>query len=283
MASKDEEIGHVSDTALLVAACRAMETARPDGLVRDPFAERLAGARGMAIAQSTPGLELLCFGVGIRSRFIDRLLTDALTTLTIRTVVSVGSGLDTRPWRLDLPADLRWIEVDFPAMLDYKSSHLNPDEPRCGLEHVAADLNDASGRQAVFSAAGTAPALMITEGLLMYLPAATVEALATESVTMSGIRHWILDLTSPEMARRAGMDSRTAVQNVRAPGHLDGAGILDAVRRSGWTLIKHLSYTRDVLEAATERVMAIVRQQGGPEAMAIPADDFSGIHLFGRG
>jgi len=33
-----DQIQHVSDTALMVAACRAIETARADGLVRDPFA-----------------------------------------------------------------------------------------------------------------------------------------------------------------------------------------------------------------------------------------------------
>jgi O-methyltransferase involved in polyketide biosynthesis len=32
------EIAHVSDTALMTAACRAMETQRPHGLIRDPFA-----------------------------------------------------------------------------------------------------------------------------------------------------------------------------------------------------------------------------------------------------
>jgi O-methyltransferase involved in polyketide biosynthesis len=52
MSSEEQQIVPVSDTALMVAACRAMETPRPDGLVRDPLAERLAGERGMASAQS---------------------------------------------------------------------------------------------------------------------------------------------------------------------------------------------------------------------------------------
>jgi len=51
MDSADSEISHVSDTALMVAAARAMETARPDGLVRDPYAERLAGERGMQVEE----------------------------------------------------------------------------------------------------------------------------------------------------------------------------------------------------------------------------------------
>jgi hypothetical protein len=35
--------------------------------------------------------------------------------------VSLGCGLDARPWRLDLPADLRWIEADLLDMLEIQS------------------------------------------------------------------------------------------------------------------------------------------------------------------
>ena len=63
-----EQIQHVSDTALMVAACRAIETARADGLVRDPFAERLAGPRGEAILHSISGWQVMCFGIGVRTR-----------------------------------------------------------------------------------------------------------------------------------------------------------------------------------------------------------------------
>ena len=41
------EIAHVSVTELMTAACRALETERPDGLIRDPFAAQLAGERVM--------------------------------------------------------------------------------------------------------------------------------------------------------------------------------------------------------------------------------------------
>ena len=39
-------IDNISDTARWVAVYRAQETARPDAIFRDPFAERLAGERG---------------------------------------------------------------------------------------------------------------------------------------------------------------------------------------------------------------------------------------------
>src|SRR5258708_35658248 len=121
MDSVNHEISHVSDTALMVAAARAMETARPCyGLVHDPFAERLAGERGMAILREIDRFGQLTFGVGMRSRFLDQLLLQVLGEGEADTVLQMGAGLDARPWRPDLPGDLRWIEVGFPGMLDYK-------------------------------------------------------------------------------------------------------------------------------------------------------------------
>src|SRR5262249_43663862 len=124
------DITHVSDTALLVAACRAIEAEEPDAFVRDPFAARLAGGRGMAIFRAYQGGEIMRFAMGVRTRFIDDLLMELLASKKIATVASVGCGLDARPWRLDLPAELRWLEVDFPDMLDYKESVMAEETPR---------------------------------------------------------------------------------------------------------------------------------------------------------
>jgi methyltransferase (TIGR00027 family) len=274
------EIAHVSDTALMVAACRAMETDRPDGLVRDPFAAQLAGERGFAIARALSGLDTMCFGVGVRSRFLDKLVVETVTEHRIATVLSIGAGLDSRPWRLDLPSSLRWIEVDFPAMLDYKDDVMAAIAPKCRRERLAADVNDPSGRQSIFHAAGDGPTLMTTEGLLMYLPAATIEALAATAP----VGHWLLDVASLEMARRVHMDSYQSIENVRAADHLDGIGILDVLIRHGWIGLRHLKYgQRDVLEFAAERIFAMFRNLT-PEQMPKPLseDDPSGVHLLGR-
>src|SRR6267142_3474272 len=135
-------ITHVSDTALLIAGCRAVEAERPDALVRDPFAARLAGDRGIAMFRALPHPEIMGFGMAVRTRFIDELILNSLASTGLGTVVSIGSGLDTRPWRLHLPPDLRWIEIDLPAVLDYKNDLLAAERPRCRRERLPADVND---------------------------------------------------------------------------------------------------------------------------------------------
>src|SRR5580704_13056547 len=135
-----EAIEHISDTALLVAAARAAETRMEDGLVDDPYAARLAGPRGIALARSGSPSRWRSFGIGLRSRFIDEFLSSELQDGTIDCVLSLGAGLDARPWRLPLPNRLRWIEVDFAPILDYKHGILKGVTPRCRIERIIADV-----------------------------------------------------------------------------------------------------------------------------------------------
>jgi len=277
------EIQHVSDTALMVAACRALETERPDGLVRDPFARRLAGTRGEPILHAITGWQLMCFGVGVRTRFLDDLVIDTIARESIQVVLSVGAGLDTRPWRLELPAHLRWIEADFPEMLNYKMQAMAGEEAKCRLERVAADVTRAAQREALFAAAAGVPSLMITEGLLMYLPGAAVEGLAADAA-WHGVRRWLMDSSAMDLARRIGMDARGFIQSVRAPGYLEGVPLINAVRGNGWSQLRFRSYARDSAEVAAERIAAMMRPylEKGIPLPAAPVDDSSGVYLFGR-
>ena len=281
MHSEDGDILHVSDTALMVAAARALETARPDGMVHVPFAERLAGARGKAMLQGVERTMILTFGVGIRSRFMDELLLGLVGGGRIDTVINLGAGLDTRPWRLELPAELHWIEVDLPAMLEYKSSVLAADAPRCRLERIAADLSDSGGRAAAFAGAGPRT-LLITEGLLMYLSEETVEAIAECAARAA---YWMVEVASAEFAKRVGMSTCQSIENVRAAGSIDGVHILRIIERHGWKQFAERSYARDVMTAAPERVKAFVQARlaaGAALPEPPPAGDPSGVHLFER-
>jgi len=95
MAEGDGKITHVSDTALMIAACRAYENGLEDAFVHDPFAARLAGERGAAMLGALQHANVLRLGIAIRTRFVNELLLDALATHPITTVLSVGCGLAT--------------------------------------------------------------------------------------------------------------------------------------------------------------------------------------------
>jgi O-methyltransferase involved in polyketide biosynthesis len=54
---------------------------------------------------------------------IDRIIGDAVAN-GADMVVNLAAGLDARPYRLTLPSQLQWIEVDLPDLLAYKTEQL---------------------------------------------------------------------------------------------------------------------------------------------------------------
>src|SRR5258707_988944 len=62
-------------------------------------------------------------------------------------IVNCAAGLDARPYRMQLPSTLQWIEADLPGILAYKKDLLADDKPTCQLERVAVNLADVSERR----------------------------------------------------------------------------------------------------------------------------------------
>ncbi len=194
-------ITHVSDTARWTALYRATESARSDALFRDPLAERLAGEQGRAIVAKTPIMSRSGWWLVARTKIIDDAISAAIADGCDR-VLNLAAGLDTRPYRLDLPPDFQWIEADLPQMLEQKAELLADQVPRCRLTRSAVDLADPVAREAFFDKAlnGATNALVLTEGLLMYLEDGDVTALS-EALNRPEVGWWMFDFGGPGLKR----------------------------------------------------------------------------------
>src|SRR4030095_13947489 len=200
MSTREPLVRNISDTALLAAVYRARETERADALFRDPFARRLAGERGEQIAKSLAFSEKHAWSWFTRTYLFDQLIDQCLQQ-GCDLVVNLAAGLDARPYRLNLPASLKWIEVDLPDITDYKEAILSNEKPSCVLERVRLDLADVEGRRTLFQrlAAESRKALVVCEGLIIYLSAAEVESLAQDLRSIEPFRYWLFDLVSPAL------------------------------------------------------------------------------------
>ena len=195
-------IRNISDTALWVAIFRARETERQDALFRDPFARKLAGERGEQIAKLMQAGLRYEWPYTARTVRFDQIVTEQIKQGTDM-VINLAAGLDTRPYRMDLPSSLQWIEVDLPGMIDYKEEILREEKPRCALERVRLDLSDVSGRCALFQKLGrnAKKVLVVTEGLLVYLTREEVSALGRDLAAQDNFREWAIDLCSPGLLK----------------------------------------------------------------------------------
>lgn len=212
-------IENVSDTARWVAVYRAMETARPDALFRDPYAERLAGERGHQIARELKRGGQLAWAMIVRTAVLDEMILDRVRNGGVDTVINLAAGLDTRAWRLELPRSLRWFDVDLPAMIAYKSAAMRDEPPVCQYEAVAVDLTSDTARTEVLRRVGgvARTALVITEGLLVYLGDEKVASLARALHDVPSIRWWLSDIASPRLLVMMTKQWGTAVSAGNAP------------------------------------------------------------------
>jgi len=212
-------IQHVSDTARWVALYRAMESDRPDALFRDPYARKLAGEQGERIVGSMRKGRAWAWPMIVRTAVIDELILRTIAQEGVDTVLNLAAGLDTRPYRLPLPASLTWIEVDFPDVIAYKTGELADARPVCALQHVGVDLTDAARRRALFDQIGAAArrVLVVSEGLLIYLPPEQVAALGRDLASPASLRWWLIDLGSPRLLKMMEKTWGRAVAAGNAP------------------------------------------------------------------
>lgn len=212
-------IQNVSDTARWVAVYRAMETARPDAIFRDPYAERLAGEHGVKIVEEMKQGRAMAWAMIVRTAVMDEMILARIAQGGVDTVLNLAAGLDTRAWRLPLPPELHWVDVDLPGMTEYKALHMRDAQPVCRYEAIAADLTNVAIRDALFSQLDRTARtmLIITEGLLIYLSPDEVASLTRAIHAMRSARWWITDIASPMLLEWMSKSWGRAVEKGNAP------------------------------------------------------------------
>jgi methyltransferase (TIGR00027 family) len=226
-------IESISDTARWMAYARALESERSDALFNDAFARRLAGEAGEAIAHEIGTVDLITRSIAVRTAVLDELILETVRQNQVDLVLNLAAGLDTRPWRLPLPGDLRWVDVDLPHVLEFKAGVIGPEQARCKYESLPANVVDSKARAGVLQHCdGARQALVVTEGLLVYLSPAQVTALARALRQQVAIRWWLTDLTGPR-----ALEMLQRVWGPRLPGAKFQFGPADSVDffgRLGW-------------------------------------------------
>jgi methyltransferase (TIGR00027 family) len=177
----------VGVTATMVAAGRAMASKAETPLINDPYAEPLVRAVGVdffvkmldgdvdlsLIPNASPDrTQAIVDGMGVRTKYFDDYLLAAVAT-GVRQVVILASGLDSRAYRLDWPAETVVYEIDQPQVIEFKTTTLADlgAEPAATRRTVPIDLR--ADWPAALRAAGLdadAPTAWLAEGLLIYLP-----------------------------------------------------------------------------------------------------------------
>jgi methyltransferase (TIGR00027 family) len=192
----------VGATATMIAAGRAMATKDPRGLINDPFAEPLVRAVGLdffvklidgeidfsTIENASPArTQAIINGIVVRTNYFDSYLV-AAADAGVRQVVILASGLDSRAYRLDWPAETVVYEVDQPQVIEFKTTTLAGLGAQPTAERRTVPIDLRYDWPTALQAAGfdpQAPTAWLAEGLLIYLPPEAQDRLFDDITALS--------------------------------------------------------------------------------------------------
>ena len=281
--STEPMIRNISDTACWAAIYRARETDRPDALFRDPFARRLAGARGEHIANTIPDGNKNLWTWVTRTYLFDQFVAQQVKE-GVDMVINLAAGLDARPYRMALPSSLQWIEVDLPEILTYKEEILSGQKPVCSLERIQLDLANISARRELFDKLSKRAkrVLIVSEGFVTYLAPDEVGALAKDLAVPPSFQRWVLDMMSPGLLKMLQKRMGPQLKQAGAPfkfGPPEGPEFFSSF---GWKPIK----VRSLFKTAAKlnrlpfflHLLSFLPESKGPQGSNL----WSGICLFAK-
>ena len=276
-------IRNISDTARWAAVFRARETAQPDAFFRDPYAARLAGAKGEEIAKKVKFAMQHTWSWITRTILADAVLEHELANGTDM-VINLAAGLDARPYRMNLPPNLQWVEVDLPEITEYKEEILKAETPKCKLRRIKADLSDAQARHRVFAELGpfAKRAVIISEGLLVYLPAEQAGALAKDLASQPSFQRWIVDVVSPGLLKMMQKRMGKELVEANAPlvfGPIEGPAFFT---KYGWRPLEVHSLLHNAPKKRLPLMMKIFAKFPEPKDGVAGNRPWSGIVLLER-
>ena len=197
--TNDQNLSNVAETLLITLYIRAMESQRPDALIKDGKAVELVTRmsydferiRQIKMDEADKGTIVL------RNREFDRYVRDFLTRHPEAVVVHIGCGLDSRFERVD-NGKVEWYDLDVPEVIELRNKFIGGEQGRYHL--LACSAFDLKWMDTV-SVHRACPFLFVAEGVFMYFKEAQIRQLVLAMQARFPGAELVFDAFSPYLVR----------------------------------------------------------------------------------
>jgi O-methyltransferase involved in polyketide biosynthesis len=195
----NQDLSGVAETLLVTLYIRAMESQRPDALLKDEKAVALVTQmsydfdRIKQIKMDEDDKVTLI----LRNREFDRYVRDFLARYPEAVVVHIGCGLDSRFERVD-NGKVEWYDLDLPEVIELRRKFIGDEGIRYHL--LGCSAFDSTWLDAV-SVHRQRPFLFLAEGVLMYFKEAQVKWLVLTLRDRFPGAELVIDAFSPFLVR----------------------------------------------------------------------------------
>jgi methyltransferase (TIGR00027 family) len=241
----------VARTAFYCCILRADDAASPRPVCGDALAARFVDdevRRGLEVPlrHRAPAASNVA-----RHRLIDDLVRRRLAEDTATRIILLGAGFDTRAFRM---SGGRWWEIDDPALLAFKEERLPAAGAPNPLVRIPISFQTESLAEHLAPLGGNDRALVIVEGVTMYLADETLAELARAVRSAFPHATLICDLMTPGFARTFGRRLRRDLARLGADFRRRRGHPRRIVERAGYAARERLSIVGRAREVGTFRI-----------------------------
>lgn len=186
-----------------------------------------------------------------RHRLIDDLVRRRLAEDPATPIILLGAGFDTRAFRM---VGGRWWEIDDPALLAFKEERLPANGAPNPLVRIPVSFQTGRLAEHLMSLAGDERALVIVEGVTMYLADETLAELTRAVRSALPRATLICDLMTPGFARTFSRGLRRDLERLGAGFGARREPPRRIVERTGYAARERHSIVGRAREAGTFRM-----------------------------
>jgi O-methyltransferase involved in polyketide biosynthesis len=164
-----ERLNGVPETLLMTLYHRALETQRPDGIIRDRPAVEIVKQIDYDFTRFDDWK--IPWGIAVRTELFDKVVQKFLTEHPDGLIVTLGAGLCTRALRLD-NQQAQWISIDLPPVQPYWEDLIGDTDRN---HFITCSATDFTWIDRVLETKQNREILFVVEGLFMYLSESEVK------------------------------------------------------------------------------------------------------------
>jgi O-methyltransferase involved in polyketide biosynthesis len=171
-ATRTPELGVIQETLLIPLYFRALESARPDAIVRDPKAVEVVAELDYDFSRFD-GAGAVYLDIIIRTEVLDEQVRRFIDRYPRSTIINLGAGLCGRFPRVD-NGEILWFDLDMPDAMELRR-RFYPEGPRNFL--IPGSMFDSTWMDSVPLDDAARPVLIVAEGLFCYFEEAEIREL----------------------------------------------------------------------------------------------------------
>lgn len=191
----------ISQTAYYCCGARMQDAEKSHPICGDSFAKLFMNDDGHHIFQSFKNDNRANAGNSARHRIIDDYIQNELRRNPHLQIVVIGAGFDSRAYRLN---GGNWLELDEPAIIEYKNEKLPTQKSKNKLHRISIDFATESVASKLRPFANNGPVIFIIEGVFVYLTQEAIQTLLKELRSLFPQHELICDLMTSQFFRQYG-------------------------------------------------------------------------------